>query len=303
LGLSIVKIILDAHGSAVAVESEEGRGTEFRFELPVLERAAAQAEAARDGSEGLVLVVDDEPELVAAVRRDLDPAGFSVLGASTAAEGWSLARKRRPDAIILDVLLPDRSGLDLLRSLKQEPELRNIPVLVISIVESGVKAISLGAAEYLPKPLERAAVLATVRRLVDGVGGREPVVLVADDEADTADLIRDTLKAEGFRVLVARDGRQALEIMSRRRPDLLLLDLMMPRLSGFEVLEAMRRDAALAQVPVVILSARGDEADAQRSLDLGARRYLHKPFDMQALIAEIRQQVGGRAEGEGHASL
>ena len=129
-------------------------------------------------------------------------------------------------------------------------------------------------------------------------------ILVVDDESDTVDFIRDTLKAEGFRILVAHDGRQALEVLRRRRPDLVLLDIMMPELSGFEVLEALAADPLLASIPVVVLTARGEDADAQRGLALGARRYMSKPFDVRDLIAEVQRQVGTRgAEEKGGRAL
>ncbi len=303
LGLSIVKTILDAHGTGVSVASEEGRGTEFRFVLPAVEKGLAREVRPAVPVEGVVLVVDDDPAFREAMQAQLEGEGFQVLNAATAGEGRELARRRRPDAIVLDVLLPDQDGLDLLRELKQAPETAGIPVLIVSVSESGLRAFTLGAAEWLRKPLDRGEVTATLRRLVDGRGGDQPLVLVADDEPDTADLIRDALRAEGFRVTVARDGQEALEALEQRRPDVMLLDIMMPRLSGFEVLEAVGRSPRLRGLPVVILSARSDDADRQRGLELGARRFLSKPFDVRSLVAEIRQQAGTRPAGTGWAGL
>ncbi len=303
LGLSIVKTILDAHGTAVSVSSEEGRGTEFRFVLPAVEKGAVREARPPLPVEGVVLVVDDDPAFRETMQAQLEAEGFQVLTAATAGEGRELARRRRPDAIVLDVLLPDQDGLDLLRELKQGPETAGIPVLIVSVSESGLRAFTLGAAEWLRKPLDRSEVAATLRRLVNGRGSEEPLVLVADDEPDTADLIRDALRAEGFRVTVARDGQEALEALEQRRPDVMLLDIMMPRLSGFEVLEAVGRSPRLRGLPVVILSARSDDSDRQRGLELGARRILCKPFDVRSLVAEIRQQAGPRPAGTGWAGL
>ncbi|HET7292388.1 MAG TPA: response regulator [Vicinamibacteria bacterium] len=306
LGLAIVKSILDAHGAAIRVESEVGRGTSFRFVLPVLERGAEAAEARPEAvrasprsSEALVLVVDDDPEMQRATRESLEREGFAVVTASTAQEGASLAARRRPDVILLDLLLPDRNGLELLQSLKTDPATQEIPVLVVSITKDSVKALSLGAAECLVKPVDGAAIVPMVRRLLDG-SFHGATVLVVDDETDTADFIRETLKTEGLRVLVAHDGRQAIEVLERRRPDLVLLDIMMPELSGFEVLEAIASNPATAGTPVIVLTARGDEGDAKRGLALGARRYMSKPFDVRDLIAEVLRQVGSRT-GEGRS--
>jgi DNA-binding response OmpR family regulator len=121
---------------------------------------------------------------------------------------------------------------------------------------------------------------------------------VVDDEPDGAELIRDTLRAEGLRTLVAHHARQAIELIARKRPDLIVLDLMMPDMSGFEVLEALGRDPATATIPVLVLTPRGDGGDAPRGLALGPRRSMNKAFDVQALIAEVRRHLGGR-EGEG----
>jgi signal transduction histidine kinase/DNA-binding response OmpR family regulator len=298
LGLAIVKSILDAHGSEIRVESEEGRGTAFRFVIPVLDKAEPPARV-EDGAaqppaedQGSVLVVDDDPEFVRVLGGYLREEGFAVVTAGTAAEGARLAA-RRPNVILLDLMLPDRSGLDLLRSLKEDPATRDVPVLVVSVSNDSPRALSLGAAECLMKPVDRSGIVSRVRKLLDGSAGHGATVLVVDDEPDTVDFIRETLKAEGFRVLVAYDGREALEVMTRERPDLILLDVMMPELSGFEVLEAMARNESTAGIPVLVLTARGDDVDARKGLALGARKYMSKPFEVRALISEVRRHIGG----------
>ncbi|PYQ47929.1 MAG: hypothetical protein DMF78_22515, partial [Acidobacteria bacterium] len=306
LGLAIVKSILEAHGAGIQVESQEGKGTAFRFQLPLVEKvepAALPARAVERAEEGLVLVVDDDADVVRLVRGYLEDDGLAVLSASTAAEGAALAADRHPDVILLDLLLPDQSGLELLQTLKRDPSTARIPVLVVSIMNDTVKGLTMGAADYLVKPVERGAMVAAVRRLLDG-GAREPVVLVVDDEHDTAELIRDTLRTEGLRTQVAHHGRQALELIARKKPDLVILDIMMPEMSGFEVLEALARDEGTSGIPVLVLTARGDESDARRGLELGARRYMSKPFDVRALIAEVRRHLGPEApESQRRASL
>ena len=143
--------------------------------------------------------------------------------------------------------------------------------------------------------------MATVRRLLEGA--REPSVLVVDDEPDAAEFVRDALRTEGFRAMVARDGRQALELVKRRRPDLVVLDIMMPEMSGFEVLEALRGDRTMAGLPVLVLTARGGKDDAARGLALGARRYMSKPVDVKDLIAEVRRHVAARPGGDAPVSV
>jgi DNA-binding response OmpR family regulator/two-component sensor histidine kinase len=308
LGLAIVKSILEAHGSSIHVDSREGRGTTFRFRLPLLvEKPPAPPrvdKAAERAEEGVVLVVDDEPEVVRTLRGYLEGEGLAVLSASTAAEGQAMALDRRPDVILLDLLLPDRSGLDLLQSLKKDAATRSIPVMVVSVTDDAVRGLTLGAADYLVKPVEGPSVVRSVRRLLDGAGGGDPLVLVVDDEPDTAELIRDTLRTEGFRTQVAHHGRQAVELIGRKRPDLVILDIMMPEMSGFEVLEALRGEPDTAGIPVLVLTARGDEQDMRRGLALGARRYMSKPFDVTALIAEVRRHLRTQEpRGERRASI
>jgi len=306
LGLAIVKSILEAHDSSIEVESREGKGTIFHFRLPVVDRTEVTPPASRvadRAEEGLVLVVDDDPDMVRTVRSYLEEEGLAVLSASTGAEGASLAADRHPDVILLDLLLPDQSGLELLQVLKRDPATARIPVLVISIMNDAVKGLTMGAADYLVKPVDRAAVVRAVQRLLDGQGEPEPMVLVVDDEHDTAELIRDTLRSEGLRTQVAHDGRQALELIARKRPDLVILDIMMPEMSGFEVLEALARDQATSTIPVLVLTARGDESDVRRGLALGAKRYLSKPFDLRALIGEVRRHLGAPAPESRRASL
>jgi len=304
LGLAIVKSIVEAHDSTIEVESEQGKGTSFRFRLPVVDRAEASppAPAADRAEEGLVLVVDDDPSVVRSVRSYLEEEGLAVIAASTGAEGAALAADRHPDVILLDLLLPDQSGFELLQTLKADAATARIPVLVISIMNDSVRGLAMGAADYLVKPVDRQAMVRSVRRLLDGQAGREPTVLVVDDEHDTAELIRDTLRNEGLRTQVAHHGRQALELIARKRPDLVILDIMMPEMSGFEVLEALSRNETTAAIPVLVLTARGDEMDARRGLALGAKRYMSKPFDLRALIAEVRRHLGGQAP-EGRASV
>jgi signal transduction histidine kinase/DNA-binding response OmpR family regulator len=305
LGLAIVKSIVEAHESTIEVESQENKGTVFRFRLPVVERTETIPPAPREerAEEGLVLVVDDDPEVVSTIRSYLEDEGLAVLSASTGAEGEALAADRHPDLILLDLLLPDQSGLELLQVLKRDAATARIPVLVISIMNDAVKGLTMGAADYLVKPVDRAAVVSSVRRLLDGQPGREPTVLVVDDEHDTAEMIRDTLRGEGLRTQVAHHGRQALELIARKRPDLVILDIMMPEMTGFEVLEALARDETTSAIPVLVLTARGDDSDARRGLALGAKRYMSKPFDLRALIAEVRRHLRPQAPESRRASL
>jgi CheY-like chemotaxis protein len=272
----------------------------FRFTLPLVEKGEARAPDDRDrarerGEPGVVLVVDDEPEVVRAIRGCLEDEGLTVISAASASSGATIAAERRPDLILLDLMLPDRGLLE--RSLKSDPATSRIPVLVLSARRETLAGLTRGASENLTKPIDRHQVAAAVARLLDGVAERDPTVLVVDDEGEGAEVVRDTLRDEGFRTVVAHQARQAMEIIARARPDLVVLDLMMPDMSGFEVLEALGRDPATATIPALVLTARGDAPD-RRALALGPQRSPDDRFDGGALVAEVRRHLGGR-EREG----
>jgi signal transduction histidine kinase/CheY-like chemotaxis protein len=306
LGLAIVKSIVEAHDSAIDVESREGQGTTFRFRMPLAERAEAAAAAPRTEErteEGPVLVVADDPEIVRAIRSSLEDEGRAVLVASTGPEAAALAVGRHPDLILLDLFLPAQGGLELLQVLRREPATSLIPVVAIANTSGTLRGTTLGPAAYLSKPFDQSAVAAAVRHLLDGSGGREQTVLVVDDEHDTAELIRDTLRTEGLRTQVAPAGRQAVDLIARKRPDLVVLDLMMPDMTAFEVLEALRRDPDASAVPVLVLTARGNDGEARRELAKGPRRPPGRPFDLRALTAEVRRHLGTQAPESRRASL
>jgi signal transduction histidine kinase/DNA-binding response OmpR family regulator len=295
LGLAIVKSILDAHGSPIEVDSEVGQGTAFRFTLPLLDRhegALARPRPADD--ERLVIVVDDDEAFVRGVRAQLEEEGWLVAPAATAADGALLAAERPADAIVLDLLLPDRSGLDLLSSLKADPSTRPVPVVVVSVVNDAVRSLSLGAAEHLAKPVEPAAVAAAVRRVTGASSA--PTVLLAEGDSGHAESLRDALRREGFRTVIARDGRQVLDVLGRRSPDAVLLEMSLPELTGLEVLEVMAREALTMRVPVLMLGAEGGEAGIRRAMALGARRCLGRPLDLSEVAAEVRRQVESQAD-------
>ncbi len=296
LGLAIVKSILDAHGAPIEVESDQGNGTQFRFTLPLLEKADVQREERPErGRQGLVLLVDDEPEVLAAMRATLEAEGLQVVTATNAGEARELALKRQPNLVLLDLRMAARGGIELLRALKDDPATHHLPVLVLSVGGDGAEARSLGAAECLVKPLDRGTLVGLVGRLLTGGRRDAASVLVADDERETVAFISETLRGLGLDVAVAYDGREALASLARRTPDLVLLDAAMPELSGFQVLEAMGRDAKTAAIPTVVLTTRGEDVElpgAPRE-----RRVAGSPFDVKPLVAEVRRHIATSGDG------
>jgi signal transduction histidine kinase/DNA-binding response OmpR family regulator len=300
LGLAIVKSILEAHGSPIAVESRPGQGTTFRFTLPLVEKTEPRAEdrPKERADRGLVLVVDDDPEITRRIRAHLEAEGLSVISAVTAAAGHALAGERRPDLILLDLMLPDRGRL--VSALEGSPATSRIPVVVLSTRrEAGGPGEA--ASEKIARPVDPAAMVAAVRRLLDGVAEREPTILVVDESTGAAKPIGDTLREEGFRTVTARHRAEAAELIARKRPDLIVLDLMMRDMSGFEVLEGLGRDPKTATIPLLVLT--GEEGGPAAKAPAAPVRAMGDPFDAGTLIAEVRRHLGGNDRTGRRAAL
>jgi signal transduction histidine kinase/CheY-like chemotaxis protein len=270
LGLAIAKHFCEMLGGRIAVESSPGHGSTFTITLPGRGRAIPSAVAIPDGAEhsALVMIVDDDPNardlLSATVRRE----GYRVVEATDGTSALALAREWHPDIVTLDVLMPRMDGWAVLTALKSDSELAEIPVVIVTVLENRGIAISLGAAEFLTKPVDRARLAATIRQHVYGSG----VVLVVDDEDESRGLARRHLDRLGWEVAEAEDGAGALCWLSQNsRPAMILLDLMMPGMNGFAFLEEIARHAEWRGIPIVILTAMPLGA-AERELLAGRTR-------------------------------
>jgi signal transduction histidine kinase/CheY-like chemotaxis protein len=270
LGLAITKHFCEMLGGSITVESGLGQGSTFTVILPDRGRAISPTAAIPEGAEqaALVMVVDDDPNardlLAATVRRE----GYRVIEATDGESALALAREWHPDVVTLDVLMPRMDGWAVLTALKSDLELAEIPVIIVTVLEDRGIAVSLGAAEFLTKPVDRPRLAATIRQHVYGSG----VVLVVDDEPESRGLARRHLDRLGWEVAEAEDGAAALRWLAHNpRPAMILLDLVMPGMNGFAFLEEIAEHLEWRGIPIVILTAMPLGA-AERELLAGRTR-------------------------------
>ena len=286
LGLAITKHFCEMLGGSITVQSTPGQGSTFTITLPDRSRASSAA-VLPEGAEHapLVMIVDDDPNarhlLAATVRRE----GYRVIEAADGETALTLAHEWHPDIITLDVLMPRMDGWAVLTAFKSDLELAETPIIIVTVLEDRGIAVSLGAAEFLTKPVDRARLAATIRQHVYGSG----VVLVVDDEPESRQIARRHLDRLGWEVAEAEDGESALLWLSQNPcPAMILLDLLMPGMNGFAFLEETAKRAEWQNIPIVILTAMPLGA-AERALLAGrTREVIAKGADD---LAQVLRQV------------
>jgi PAS domain S-box-containing protein len=287
LGLAICRALVAEHGGQIWVESILGKGATFAFTLPMAAGNAPVVPLMPASDQPTVLVVDDSAPMREAIRGMLENAGYMVAEADGGAAALQLARLLQPQLITLDVMLPDLDGFDVIQVLRNDPLTRELPVLFVSATSERQRALALGGSGFLTKPFTSDDLIGQIRALL---GPRQRRVLVVDDDYHVRPTLARLLQRGGFQVAEAADGWTGLQLIEREPPDLVLLDIRMPDIDGYEVLRRLKQNPAHQHIPVVILTASdlGDSAQ-QRALALGAVRFLEKPIASGDLLAEIER--------------
>jgi signal transduction histidine kinase/CheY-like chemotaxis protein len=295
LGLAITRRFCDMMGGEITVESTLGEGSTFTIRLPASARPAkrAQQEMAprmQGPEEGTtILVIDDDPDALELLGRTLAASGFRTVTADGGEKGLELAKTLRPSAITLDVIMPGMDGWAVLRELKTDPETRDIPVIMVTMTDDRDMGYALGTTEFLTKPIQRDHLVRLLERHSTGPAAG---VLVVDDDPEVRAMLRRALEREGWSVDEAENGRVALERLSARPPSLVLLDLMMPVMDGFEFVIEMRRMEAARSIPIVVVTAKDLTEEDRRRLDGDVAGLVQKGGSgRDELLAQIRELV------------
>jgi CheY-like chemotaxis protein len=306
LGLAITRKLARMMGGDVTLTSEPGKGSVFTARLPAAAdpqgRIPAGANGRRPSSADCVLVIDDDATARELIADQLKGEGFSVVTAAGGLEGLKAAKELRPIAITLDVMMPDLDGWSVLAALRQDAELAEIPVIMVTIVDEHRRGVALGAAGYLTKPIDRERLHRLVGRYRSPV--RPTRILVVEDDQIQRERARGWLAGQQWIVQEAADGREALARLREDKPDLILLDLMMPEMDGFAVVAALQKEPGWRDIPVIVITSLDLDAGDRERLNSGVQSVLVKDtFRPTELVDRIRRLVRQQIETGAASSL
>ena len=323
LGLSLVYRMVELHGGSVSLESEVAQGSRFTVSLPWREPAQTTEPAWKAQLAGLAtsnisairqaLIIEDSPTAADQLTRYLTELNVKAIIHPRGNGAVERALEVQPDVIILDIRLPDLPGWDVLVQLKAEPRTQAIPVLIVSVVDDRQSGLRLGAAEYLVKPISRSQLQQALSKIssqeiieeetalvvtLDQKSQTErPLILLAEDNQDNITTFLDYLLVRGYRVVVARNGAEAIERAKEEKPDLILMDIQMPGMDGLEATRRLRANADVAMTPIIALTALTMPGDRERCLAAGVNSYMSKPVSLKGLVEAIEAQLNRNRNG------
>jgi PAS domain S-box-containing protein len=295
LGLTITKRFCELMGGNITVESTPGQGSVFTVRLPEVCSATQTPEQQREGVEfstprhaHKILIIDDDPTATDLLQRYLTQEGYQVVAARNGALGIVLARQQRPALIILDVLMPEVDGWSVLTALKGDAELADIPVVMVSMLDDQELGLALGAVDFLTKPVDRERLVTLLHKHLKGQSN----VLIVEDDLTTYHLLSKAISKEGISVSHAANGHTGLAQLEENPPDLILLDLMMPGMDGFEFAATLRQDPRWRSIPILVLTAKDVTAEDRERLNGYVQRILQKRGGgLSELMDEIRRSI------------
>jgi len=302
LGLAITREFSRIVGGDITVASELGKGSTFSMRVPVRLPGTAAAERNEEtrvpeephselsGDRPLVLLIDDDLTVHDLVRRFLHKEGFRTVCAASGPEGLELAGALQPSVIVLDVMMPTMDGWSVLTRVKGDPSLASIPVVMLTMVDNKEMGFSLGVDDYMLKPIERGSFVSTLRKY--GSPHASASVLVVEDDSATRELLRSSLEKDGISIVEACNGMEGLRKLATIRPALILLDLMMPEMDGFQFTREVRSRPEWREIPIIVMTAKDIAAEDRTQLDGHVSRILQKgACGREELLAEISSRI------------